>query len=67
MSHHISLRTNARDAFSLAGEFLRGAALLVTVYSLALCAAGYTWSKTGITCLARSNTAPNEDFTSGAY
>ncbi len=66
MTHHISLITSARDAFSLTGEFLRGAALLVAVYSLALFAAGYTWSKMGVIRLVRPNAAPNDDYTSGA-
>jgi hypothetical protein len=61
MPYRISLKTNARDDFSLAMEFLGGAALLVMVYSLALCAAGYMWSKMGVIRLLRPDAMSNED------
>lgn len=62
MPYCISFKTNARDAFSLAGEFWGGAALLVMFYCLALCAAGYMWSKMGVIRLLRSDAMSNEDY-----
>jgi hypothetical protein len=62
MPYCISFKTNTRDAFSLAGEFLGGAALLVMFYSLALCAAGYMWSKMGVIRLLRPDAMSNKHY-----